>query len=304
MTIAFGACLKNASAGPILNDIVAKTPELMLWLGDNVYADTTDPAKLRAAYGKLQANPNFKKLLAACRNEAIWDDHDYGVNNGGGDYTGKAAAREEFFKMWNVPAGTPRWDAQGVYQSFVSGPVGKRVQVIMLDVRYNKSPWSAGTSTSATMLGAQQWEWLATQLEQPAEVRIIASGVQVLTSGQGSTTESWAKMPNEQKKLFQLVKDKNAKGVIYISGDQHWGEVSVIPGAHGYDAVELTAAGLDRTESDLLTNTYRVGQVANGSAKFGLVSIDWVADPVITIRVIYPGGTAALEYVRKLSTLA
>ena len=287
-----------------MNDIVAKTPDVMLWLGDNVYADTTDPVKLRAAYATLQANSNFKKLLAACRNEAIWDDHDYGVNNGGGDYTGKAAAREEFFKMWNVPAGTPRWDAQGVYHSFVSGPVGKRVQVIMLDVRYNKSPWSAGSSPSATMLGAQQWEWLATQLEQPADIRIIASGVQVLTTGQGSTTESWGRMPNEQKKLFQLVKDKNAKGVIYISGDQHWGEVSVAPGAHGYDAVELTAAGLDRTESDILTNTYRVGQVANGSAKFGLISIDWVADPVITIRVVYPGGTAALEYVRKLSTLA
>src|SRR5262245_26319701 len=78
--IAFGSCLGQDGVQPIWKHVLAAKPDVFVFLGDNVYADTTDPVELRAAYAKLDAQPGYRQLKRTTRVLATWDDHDYGRN--------------------------------------------------------------------------------------------------------------------------------------------------------------------------------------------------------------------------------
>ena len=68
---------------PDNNFVVDYKPDLFVWLGDNIYVDTYDkPERFEQLYGQLGANPRYQKLKAACPQLAVWDDHDYGLNDG------------------------------------------------------------------------------------------------------------------------------------------------------------------------------------------------------------------------------
>ena len=134
--IAFGSCATQERPQPIWDAVGATKPELLLLLGDNIYADTEDMAVMRAKYARFAAMPGFKKLRESVPILATWDDHDLGVNDGGSTYPKKDESQKEFFDFFGEPADSPRRKQQGVYDAKVFGPEGKRVQVIMLDTRY------------------------------------------------------------------------------------------------------------------------------------------------------------------------
>jgi len=91
---------------------------------------------------------------------------------------------------------------EGVYSSHLLGPPGKRVpSSCWMPVTF-RSPLKKGfqvgepgdgfrglyvpnTDPGVTVLGEPQWKWLADQLKVPAEVRVIASGVQVVPDEHG-----------------------------------------------------------------------------------------------------------------------
>ena len=85
--IAFGSCADQEQPQPILREVVSRDPELFIYLGDNVYGDTEDIDELRAEYEKLGAIEGYQVLLAATDVIATWDDHDYGINDGGNSYS-------------------------------------------------------------------------------------------------------------------------------------------------------------------------------------------------------------------------
>lgn len=296
--IAVLACLKDSTGGSILDQIVGHyKPQAGLWIGDAIYADTTDPTAYKSKWGVLGANPRFQALKALCPQYAVWDDHDYGVNNGGASsHPTKTQAQQIFQDFWGVPPDSPLRRQQGVYNGFTWGPQGKRVQVLLLDVRYHRTSFGV----SGTMLGAAQWEWLTARLDEPAEFRLIVSGVPWIAS---TEDECWPLMPNEQKKLFDLIKTNKIGGVVLVSGDDHAVEVCRAVGAFGYDALDLTAAGLDRGEA-ANTNPSRISPRIGDSSKFGFINFDWSSDPVVTLGC-YVGGktTPAFEIKRKLSEL-
>jgi alkaline phosphatase D len=164
---------------------------------------------------------------------ATWDDHDYGANDAGAEYPKKRESQQVFLDFFGVPKDHPRRKQEGVYNAHVFGPPGKRVQVILLDGRYFRSPlkkgyqpgepgegrrgkYSPNTDPDATMLGEAQWRWLAEQLKVPAEVRLIGSGIQVVADEHGS--ETWGNFPNERRRLFRLIRDSKASGVVLLSG--------------------------------------------------------------------------------------
>ncbi len=138
--IAFGSCATQARPQPIWDAVVAARPELTLLLGDNIYADTLDMNIMRAKYAKLAAMPGFQLLRKTCPILATWDDHDLGANDAGGDYPKKDESQKIFLDFFGDPADSPRRHRPGVYDAKVFGPEGKRVQVIMLDTRYFRSP--------------------------------------------------------------------------------------------------------------------------------------------------------------------
>src|SRR5437868_6122617 len=83
-------------------------------------------------------------LRSACPVLAVWDDHDYGKNDAGADFPQKDDSKKQFLTFFGEPTGSPRWLRPGVYDAKIFGPEGKRVQVILLDGRYNRSPLKTG----------------------------------------------------------------------------------------------------------------------------------------------------------------
>src|SRR5262245_14595285 len=128
--IAFGSCAHQERPQPIWDAILNLQPELFLWLGDNIYADTEDMAVLRKKYEQLAAIPGYQKLLKTCPVLAIWDDHDYGKNDAGAEYPKKVESQHVFLDFFGVPADDTRRKREGTYFATTLGPADKWLQFI------------------------------------------------------------------------------------------------------------------------------------------------------------------------------
>ena len=267
--IALLGCHKQNQPSPALEKYVEAKPDLCLWIGDNVYADTRDdPSYIQKCYDALAAKPAFQQLRKQSTFMAVWDDHDYGLNNEGKKYPLKEQSKEIFRKFWEHEERIPE-DRDGVYHADIIGKGDNTLQVIMLDARYNRDdPGDEGD-----MLGEPQWQWLEEQLKKPAKLRLIVSGAQFLLQRE-TKFETWAKFPKSQKRLFKLIETTGAKGVVLIAGDQHYGEVTRVRNAYGYDAIELMFCGINQYEPHVL-NRSRVSPVAHAKDAYALIDIHW-----------------------------
>jgi alkaline phosphatase D len=315
--IAFGSCATQEKPLPIFKAVIAAKPELMVWLGDNIYADTQDMDVMRAQYAKLMAVPEYKQLRQLCPNLAVWDDHDYGKNDAGAEYPKKDESQQVFLDFFEVPKDSPRRAQKGVYNAAVFGPPGKRVQLILLDGRYFRSPlkrgkrepgmtytpYVANNDPDVTILGEEQWKWLGEQLQQPAEVRLIGSGIQVVAEDHGF--EKWMNFPKERERLFQLLRDSKAAGVVLLSGDRHLAELSMMEGAVDYPLYDLTASGFNQGSHSwrpLEKNRHRVATMPSGD-NFGVVTIDWEKGPKLALQIRDVDGDISIRHKLLLSDL-
>jgi alkaline phosphatase D len=311
MRIAIGGCMVYTPGGTALGDIALQQPDVMLWLGDNIYADTTDIAAMRALYDQLGANPRFAALRNSVEMMAIWDDHDFGGDNVNSTYPKREESKAEFLRFWRAAADDPRWEQPGVYSAKTFGEGDRRVQVILLDNRYNLDPWDyEGRDPGAQVLGEEQWAWLKARLEEPATIRIIGSGVQVVQDYDISTAwEGWGDSPLQRERLFSLIRGLGVPGVVFVSGDMHFAELSRHTddaAALGYPTYDLSGAGLDRQETEdegRWHNPYRVGGLLNTARKHGMIEIDWgPADPEIHLE-LWDGRELFLDHIVRLSEL-
>lgn len=287
--IAFGSCADQAKPQPIWDAVLAYKPDLFIFMGDNVYGDfnTADAANLRRAYDLASDISGYTRLRQEIPHLAVWDDHDYGLNDGGADFAHKAVAKDLFLQFWNVPAGDVRRSRDGLYTASIIGPPGMRVQIILLDVRWFRSPLKPTDQRGApgkerylpdpdpakTMLGAQQWEWLAAELRKPAELRLLVSSTQVLAEGHG--WERWGNFPLERQKLIDTIRDSGAKGVVLLSGDRHVGALyrETAPGL--YPLYEVTSSGLNMVYwAAKEPGPNRLGPLY-AAANFGIADVDW-----------------------------
>ncbi len=317
--IAFGSCAKEDKPQPIWEQVIATKPQLFLFIGDNIYGDTDDMNILRAKYAMLGAQPGYQALLKVCPVLATWDDHDYGRNDAGADYEHRAGSQQVFCDFFGVPATSPRRQREGIYDVAYFGPEGKRVQVILLDTRYFRSsplkqrtkeerkalklgPYAPDADPARTMLGEAQWKWLDETLRQPADLRIIASSIQVVSGEHG--WETWGEMPAERQRLLDLIARTGANGVVFISGDRHLGELSCYTGGP-YPLYDVTSSGMNQGGGGRADepNPHRVKPMYRGE-NFGTITVDWqAADPVIALRVHDAAGKPVIEQMVNLSTL-
>src|SRR5262245_35686394 len=128
--IAFGSCAHQERPQPIWETIVATKPDLFLFIGDNIYADTEDMDLMRKKYTKLTAISGYQKLMKTYPLPSTWNDHDFGANDACANYPKKAESQQIFLDFFGVPKDSPRRKQEGVYHAQTFGPPGKRVQVI------------------------------------------------------------------------------------------------------------------------------------------------------------------------------
>ncbi len=304
LRVMFGSCCRENRPQPIWESIVAAEPEMFLFIGDNIYGDSRDVNVLKAKYETLFANEGFTKLRETCPLLATWDDHDYGENDAGVEYPIKAQSQKLFNDVYGVVEDSPRRKRPGIYDSQIIGPEGKRLQIILLDTRYfrdklrswprgerpqGRGPYRPHEGDENTILGEAQWAWLEGELKKPAEVRIIASSIQVIPYQHG--WESWGNFPSERKRLFEIIAKTKAGGVLFISGDRHHGELSRIEPADsgvGYALFDATSSSLNQPSGGGNRgepNRYRLGENFP-QINFGQISIDWdKEDPVVTVAI-------------------
>jgi alkaline phosphatase D len=232
---------------------------------------------------------------------ATWDDHDFGWNDSGRHYPLKKESKEVFLDFFGAPEPEIQ-NHEGIYYSRMYDHGDKKLQIIMLDMRtfrdkllpYNGNrkgekgyeyelDYSPYTTSDSTMLGVEQWKWLERVLKQPADLRIIGSSTQFGITHNGY--EAWANFPHEQKRMTDLIKSTKANGVLFISGDVHYAELSRLKVDGLYPIYDVTASGITSTWDFATPNDNRIaGAVMENH--FGLLTIDWNKDdPTIKMEV-------------------
>lgn len=314
--IAFGSCAEQRRPQPIWEAVLAYRPDLFIFGGDNVYGDfnSADAAGLLSAYDNAGTIEGYNRLLRTVPHVATWDDHDYGLNDGGADFPYKAQSKEAFLRFWRAPAGDVRRTREGIYDAHIIGPPGMRVQVILLDTRWFRSPLKPTDQRGApgkerylpdpdpakTMLGKAQWQWLADELRKPAEVRLLVSTIQMLAEGHG--WERWGNFPLERQKLFDTIREARAEGVVLLSGDRHLGALYRETPAGCYALHEMTSSGLNQAFwAANEPGPNRIGAIYP-MANFGTIEIDWW-ERTLTLSLRDLGGDVRRRFALNASDL-
>ncbi len=286
LTLGFGSCLHQDRSMAILKTIEKKELDLFMFIGDNVYGDQEDGEldKLIRTY-KQQYN-NLENFLKNVSTEFIWDDHDFGINDGGSNYRYKDRAKELFLETWKIPSNDPRRFRDGLYFDKMIKKNGLKVHLIFLDNRSFKSEWKLTDEFNKegkeryvkdfdpqkTLLGKKQWQWLKDKLNEDSDIKIILSSLQILSLGHG--WESWDKLPLERERLFNLIDESDVSNLFILSGDRHRGGFYRFKTNDNNDIHEFTSSSLNLP---IPFNTEEKGPLRIGStyrkANFGVVRI-------------------------------
>ncbi|WP_372917999.1 alkaline phosphatase D family protein [Salegentibacter sp.] len=288
--LAFGSCNRQEAPQPLWEPILKNQPDVFVWGGDNIYADTPD-MQLMQEYYRIQQNiPEYKKLADSIPVYGTWDDHDYGINDGGKEWEFKEESQQLFLDFMGVAQDDPRREREGVYHSEMLETPQGNIKLIILDTRYFRDELhpsdAAGKryeeNREGTILGKQQWEWLEEELEtSTAAFNLILSSIQVISEEHGF--ETWGNFPAERNKLIKLIEGSEANNVIILSGDRHISEFSEMnTDAIDYPLVDFTSSGLTHSYTSFSgePNRYRVGEVVS-DLSFGLLKFDFKNNRVL-----------------------
>jgi len=294
--IAFGSCSNQDLKQVMWTPVLAQAPDVWVWLGDNIYADTLDMEKMAEKYQQQRSHPLYQQLEKSAVILGTWDDHDYGENDAGKEYPKKVESQQLFLDFIGVPKDSPRRKQEGVYSSYDWSRGGVNFKFYLLDARYFRDPIervkrSYQPNLSGTLLGDTQWRWLETEFKNSrADVNIIASGIQIIP--EQHDWEKWANFPNERQRLFKLIKKYDLAKPVFISGDRHIGEISMLT-FQNKKLYEVTASSLThgwgkrRPEA----NKHRLGEIVY-DLNFGMLELKPGPEKTVSLHLLTREGVA------------
>lgn len=293
--VAFGSCARyqQQPRQPIWDVITAYDPNLFFWLGDNVYADSLDPDILAEELMRQRELPSMQRFLAETAQFAIWDDHDFGLNNHDRTNPQKAENLAVWKRSWPNPGfGLPA--TEGVFFKYSYGGV----DFFFLDGRYHRDPNELPDGPAKTMLGAEQLAWLKSELKaSSAAFRVLVSGG-IWTADKGPGGDAWSSYRHERDELFDWIMDEQVSGVVLLSGDTHTGELNAerwserrrAQGKTGYDLYDFVSSPLAQEPDDdwlFRSVDQRIRLPYDRGANFGVIDFDLTDDqPNLTFRLI------------------
>ena len=270
--IGLGSCLDQDYPQPIWQSIKKEDLNYFIFLGDNVYGDTRYGSlrKMKSAYDKQ------KKVLPDFLNDisifSIWDDHDFGINDGGADYRFKRRAQELYLDFWEITKDDDRSNREGIYFSKNEIFFDKKFKFIFLDTRFfrsklkgKKSNYIENIEPDATILGNAQWTWLENELKSDFDFLFIFSSIQIIAKDH--RFEKWSNFPIERAKLFELLEQFNDKTILF-SGDRHRAGIYRKNGI-----IEVTSSSMNKPGSSFNeTDSYLIGKTYP-QENYGVVEI-------------------------------
>lgn len=283
--ISFASCsnqhIPNLMWGPILSN----DPDVFIWGGDIIYSDTYDMKVMKDSYQKMKSDSAYSSFRKKVPVSGTWDDHDYGINDGGAEYIKKDSVQQLFLDFFDVDDKDPRRQQRGIYNAELFQIGETSINIIILDTRYFRSEltkdpegikrYIPSSSGNSTMLGKEQWGWLERELSNSkADFNIIMSSIQFLSSEHGF--ETWGNMPAEADKMRDLLLKTKAKRVIILSGDRHIAEISKedIKGLT-YPLIDFTSSGMTHSYDSFTDedNVHRISEVISDK-NFGILRFD------------------------------
>jgi len=295
--VAFGSCTRM-STDPVqrmFTTIHQLEPDMFLWLGDNIYSDSEEPATLSDQYRRQRAVERLQPLIRSTPSLAIWDDHDFGYNDTDRFNPFREQSLSLFKSFWANPSyGLP--DTPGIFFKQSYGGI----DFFFLDGRYHRDTAPSPDGPDKTMLGAVQKAWLKDEL------RASTAPFKVLVSGTGWSMaeevggDSWAVFRHERDEIFNFIRDEGITGVLGISGDSHMGELNCIPWSEhgGYDFYDLCSSPLAQLpDMDFLDQMpeVRVRGVYTRSVNVGVLSFTWEPQPTLTFTLHNVLGTSVWD---------
>ncbi|XP_062511523.1 uncharacterized protein LOC134187422 [Corticium candelabrum] len=288
--LAFGSCNRHDLPQPLWDSIGKQEPDLFLWLGDAVYADTrifpfvwrsSSLSVVRDKFQQQKNNPNYKKFVdSGVPIFGVWDDHDYNLNDGGYENVGRTQVQQIFLDFLDEDADSWRRSRDGLYVSYLFGKNDEKVKLVLLDVR------SHFDRATGDVLGHDQWSWLEREIisDDGAALVLVASGVQVLT--EMTIIDKFGSTPYSKQRLLNIL-SQNPK-VLILSGDVHFGEISC-HNTSSYPLYELTSSGLTHNclislvpevvcnvaLNYFLSQKKRISPYVYSGLNYGMVTINW-----------------------------
>ena len=292
LTISFGSCNNQRIQNKLFDDIVKNNPEIFIWGGDIIYSDTDKPSVLATNFQKFKQDSTYQQFLKKVKVIGTWDDHDYGLNDGGFENPIKEEAKQTFLDFFDVQKQDKRREQEGVYSSTMIKKDSNSIKIILLDTRYFRTKLTIDPTGEkryipnkygeGAMLGETQWNWLSNELtNSTANYNIIISSIQFLSKEHGF--EAWGNMPHEVSRLQKLILKSKAKNTIILSGDRHIAEISKTNiGEFYYPLIDFTSSGLTHAYTSFSgeENSFRVSNVIY-EINFGILKFDFKANQVL-----------------------
>lgn len=287
--IAFGSCSRHTNTDQLWEEVVSTHPDLWIWSGDNVYADTRDLQELAKDYKEQKNRPSYQTLLKTCPVTGTWDDHDYGTNDGGKYSSIKKESKKLAANFLGFASDNEVWKHEGIYNTATVKKGKTSIHIINLDTRYfrdtvykeftidsvsKKKISFYRTNPEGDILGEEQWAWLEQELKNSsANLILINSSIQLVS--QDHRFEKWGNFPKALQRFYDLLARYPSKKVLVISGDRHIAELSKREFSNlPYPLYDFTSSGLTHTWSEVWEedNRYRVGNLII-EKNFGLMDI-------------------------------
>lgn len=229
----------------IFNSIADQHPDVMLWLGDNIYLREPDLNSWQGIlhrYTHARALPEMQRLLRGTQHVAIWDDHDFGPNDGDASWIHSDLTQRAFELFWPNPTyGVPGVSGICTMLSY------NDVDLFLMDDRSHRVPGEMKTATP-TILGAAQIDWLIQALKySAAPFKLVALGGQFLSDA--DEFENYASVPAERQLIIDRIDKENISGVVFLTGDRHFTEMSEL-------VLKDSTVLRDLTVSPLTSSTY------------------------------------------------
>ena len=218
-TMALSSCARTGSNGAVFDTIREREPLAFLITGDMNYGNVPDddPGQFLGNLTESLTAPSQSALYRSTSIAYVWDDHDYGGNDG--DRTSASRAAAHLVYRAAVPHYPLPLGPDGpIAQSFRAG----RVTFVMTDGRSDRDPVGAGDDRS--MLGARQLAWFEEQLRGAAErgdaVVWINPSPWVAPAVAGS--DGWAGFDAERRRIADLLVELGLTDrMVMVSGDAH-----------------------------------------------------------------------------------